>query len=246
MDTRTVISCIPFHRINREILEEFSISDNFITNSIFGSKNIDEINLVWNKLNDIKMFNEAKTQLLSLYDLKDLQIDESAIYSIKKSPFSIIFCYIEIEGREVTKWSQPLLKAFGKAIFGLITAKIDGKLKALVKFKEEVGNFDVVELGPSIQIEATDEIHPNSLEDYFMDKINNKEYIKYDVFLSEEGGRFYHEENRNIIIEINHNELSVLSENYLWLDLNTIMHFMEINNIVNIQLRNVLSLMEIN
>ncbi len=65
-----------------------------------------------------------------------------------------------------------------------------------------------------------------------------------DVYLSEEGGRFYHEANRNVILDIDKKEID-LPNGYFWMDLATINEMILFNNCVNIQLRNLVSLMDI-
>jgi len=65
------------------------------------------------------------------------------------------------------------------------------------------------------------------------------------VLLSEEGGRFYHEQNQNVIIEIEKEEAGELSEGYFWVDYATLNQMVQINNCLNIQLRNLLSLLDI-
>ena len=65
-----------------------------------------------------------------------------------------------------------------------------------------------------------------------------------DVILSEEGGRFYHEQNNNVIIEINANELLELPEDYIWVSYATLNYLVQVNNCLNIQLRNLLSLIK--
>ena len=49
-----------------------------------------------------------------------------------------------------------MFQATGIALFGLITKVFDGKKKFLVKLKKEIGCFDNVELGPTIQREANE------------------------------------------------------------------------------------------
>ena len=71
------------------------------------------------------------------------------------------------------------------------------------------------------------------------------EEIILDVFLSEEGGRFYHEQNRNVIIKIADDELKQLPEGYFWVNYSTLNYMIQINNCLNIQLRNLLSLLKI-
>ena len=64
--------------------------------------------------------------------------------------------------------------------------------------------------------------------------------------MSEEGGRFYHEENRNLIIEIDTRELSDLNNDYMWVNYATLNKLVESNNVLNIQLRNLMSLIPLN
>lgn len=68
-----------------------------------------------------------------------------------------------------------------------------------------------------------------------------------DVVLSEEGGRFYHEQNRNVIIEIKEEDAERVptGKEYLWVDYNCLNFFVQTNNCMNIQLRNLLALLSI-
>ena len=72
----------------------------------------------------------------------------------------------------------------------------------------------------------------------------NRKGVKYDVVLSEEGGRFYHEQNYNIIIEVDKEDLPI-TNGYFWINYSTLCTLMQFNNCVNIQLRNLISLLEL-
>jgi oxidase EvaA len=156
--------------------------------------------------------------------------------------FKLVFCDISIEGREVKQWGQPLLEACGMATFGLFTRVYNGIQEFLIHAKQEVGCFDKIELGPTIQLE-TMEKPGNDIEKLFFECYMAKKGILYDVVLSEEGGRFYHEQNRNIIIDIEP-EL-IPPPGYWWCTYRTLNELVQINNILNIQLRTLLSLLEI-
>ena len=71
-----------------------------------------------------------------------------------------------------------------------------------------------------------------------------KENVLIDVILSEEGGRFYHEENRNVVVNIP-NDMDIKADGYFWVDLKTLYRLTQINNCLNIQLRNLMSLLEV-
>lgn len=159
--------------------------------------------------------------------------------------FSVIYCDIEVEGREVRKWTQPLFKAEGIATFGLFTTVTAGKRSFLVHAVSEVGCFDKIELGPTLQREAISHREPNEIERFFLEQYKSGMGILYDVVLSEEGGRFYHEQNRNVILELPAGELECLPRGYFWVDYRTLNMLTQVNNCLNIQLRNLLSLLEV-
>lgn len=122
---------------------------------------------------------------------------------------------------------------------------MNGKKEFLVAGRPEIGSFDYIELGPSVQWEPTRKPEDDNVVDsLFRDKIAHGK-TKYQVILSEEGGRFYHEQNHNFIIEIEPQELEELPEGYFWIDYGTLNYMIQINNCLNIQLRNLLSLIEI-
>ena len=58
---------------------------------------------------------------------------------------------------------------------------------------------------------------------------------------SEEGGRFYHEENRNMIIEADENLPVECPQNYIWISLRQIQKFILFNNIFNVQARSLIA-----
>ena len=153
---------------------------------------------------------------------------------------------IEIAGREVQHWSQPLFKAIGMATFGLLSCVIDGRRQYLVKVKPEIGSFDKAELGPSVQWEPSHYLYnDDDVEKLFREKYESGQGIVVKVILSEEGGRFYHEQNNNVIIEVDRNELPSIPKDYIWADYATLNYLVQVNNCLNIQLRNLLSLIKL-
>ena len=159
--------------------------------------------------------------------------------------FKVIYCRIEIEGREVKYWEQPLIEALGNAVIGVFTTVKDGVRKFLVKAKTEMGCFDSAELGPIVQLEPTNKRNDyNEIEKYFLNCLEKNKGVLKNVTLSEEGGRFYHEQNKNVIIEIANDEIQNLPEGFFWMDYATISEMIQFNNCVNIQLRNLMSLVD--
>ncbi|WP_238903622.1 NDP-hexose 2,3-dehydratase family protein [Clostridium sp. YIM B02506] len=250
MDTRTVLSGIPFATIkfNEDELKyiESLFKDKFLYNSVFETcQNKDIIN-IYHHMNNYKMLHDINVVQVPLNQLVDWNISDEGITCRKNSNFMVRYYNISIDGREVHKWTQPLFKAIGKATFGLITCVENNVRKFLVTTKPEIGSFDKIEIGPTIQLEANHNCYyDNDVEVLFRKKVEDKNGIMIDVILSEEGGRFYHEQNRNIILEIDKDEIKLLPQGYFWLEYSSLNLLIQSNNCLNIQLRNLISLIEI-
>lgn len=249
MDTRTVLSCIPYSQLHLSRMELLTLSDGFsdkpLFRSVFEGEEKNRLPEVYQKINNLKMFDESRCQLVPLHQLEGWEMTEREIVCRKPYPFKVVFCDIAIEGREVRHWTQPLFEATGIATFGLICCEENGLLKFLVKAMPEVGCFDGVELGPTIQREAVT-FHPreDAISRFFEKRLQSGRDVMFDHLLSEEGGRFYHEQNRNVLLRVKKEELPILPEGYFLLDYRTLNELVQVNNTLNIQLRNLLSLLE--
>lgn len=236
MDTRTVISCLPPE------------NENITNESLKRSAEVGEGNRlipVYGYINDYKMFNETDRKLVPLLSLKNWKMRNNEFVCDGAYNFKIVFCDIEIEGREVKKWCQPLLEAAGIATFGLLIRIKNGAAEFLVRAKPEIGCFDKIELGPSVQREFTEKKDAYTDVDLLFDeRLMAGAGVKFNNLLSEEGGRFYRDQNRNVIIEIGENELNSLPEGCFWVDYGTLSSLLKINNCLNVQLRNLLSVLE--
>lgn len=242
MDTRTVLSGLMtvLNNSDKNLTRNF-FSDTSLFESIYSEDNTAK---VISLLNDFKMFNEITTELIPLSTLSDWQVNNRGVFS-DNSDFDVEYYNIEIEGREVRTWQQPLFKSKNKALFVLISKISNGERLFLIKLTPEIGCFDKVEFGPSIQVSNYQQ-HLDVDDIVFNFFINNEnEYkILFDVVLSEEGGRFYHEENRNVIVELE-NDFPPLGSEYIWVNYATLNNLVKMNNIMNIQLRNLISLLPI-
>lgn len=249
MDTRTVISGIPLslHGMSDEQIKQIQtlFNDMGLYKSTFETNPHDSLTSVYRYINNIKMFNNVDSKIVPLYELDNWVVSSDGITCRNKSDFSVGYYDIFIEGREVVHWSQPMFKATGSALFGLIEKEFDGVTKFLIKVRREAGCFDVAELGPSVQLESSELNGQLDVVEAILNKYIESNNTVADVVLSEEGGRFYHEQNRNVIIKIREYELTELPEGYFWVDYSTLNYLVQINNCLNIQLRNLLSLIMI-
>ena len=249
MDTRTVLSCIPFSKARLDEGERAELQalffDQPLFRSLFEGGEENALPAVYQYVNNVKMFTEGGARLVPLDSLEDWETRDGELVCKRPYPFKVVFCDIAIEGREVRRWTQPLFEAMGVATFGLLCVEDGGLLKCLVRATPEVGCFDVLELGPTVQQEAVERTpREDAVTRFFWDRLNTGQGVVFDHLLSEEGGRFYHEQNRNVLLRVDRSQLPALPEGYFLLDLRTLNELVQVNNTMNIQLRNLLSLLE--
>jgi len=247
MDTRTVLSCIPYSLHTLSDTERLCamFRDQALAASMLRQPCHSDMVRAFRYINNYKMLHSCENRIVPLADMKSWNFTDDGITHKKGYPFKVVFCDIEIEGREVTHWSQPLFEADGMATFGLVTAEFDGVLKFLVQAKPEAGCFDSIELAPTIQLEAAvPEEEYSDMDRLFFRLLQNGAEIRNNVILSEEGGRFYHEQNKNIVLRVSPEQVGSLPDGYCWMDYATLNAMVQFNNVLNIQLRNLLSILE--
>ena len=238
MDTRTVLSCIPYVFMTDTLV---GYSPSFIDS--IRKINREAVIDIYTRENDYKMFHAPQISFVPLAELSEWEMLDREMIHKERFPFKVVYCNLQIEGREVSKWNQPLFAALGDATFGLICSKSSGVLEVLVQMKPEIGCFDFIELGPSVQEEYMSISKRDCVAEKFFTAIENKDNIVIDVMLSEEGGRFYREQNRNVIVQVNKEEIKYDADRYVWVSIGTLNAMNQINNCLNIQLRNLLMLL---
>lgn len=250
MDTRTVLSGLlsGIERVDcdtKNSLKEMFANKSRLCSMVTLHQN--EIMECIHVLNDFKMFFNESSELIPLYELNRWSISNTGITPIDVSDFEIGYFDVQIDGREVTKWSQPLVKARGRATFALVFKEVDGVEKYLVRITPEIGSFDKAEFGPSLQLNSSVcENKMGVVEKRIIDIIHSSSPNVSHFLLSEEGGRFFHEENNNYLIRVDSKEMVELPADYLWVSLSTLLVLVQNSNLLNIQLRNLLSLIDIN
>jgi len=251
MDSRTVISSIPYGSYGSDVLQYFlalsSLDDH--TKHLMHSMQNSEV-----FLNDFDQIISWITNLKSQYDLKVTQTplrnvngweyDGLTINHKDLKYFSVIGVNVEIGNREVTSWDQPMIKPTQEGILAFIVKEIKGVYHFLVQAKLEAGNFDILELAPTVQC-LTGNYRKGESEYFvpFLDDIlsADKEQIWYSALQSEEGGRFFRETNRNMIIEAKPDFPVEVPDNYYWMTLNQLKTFIKFNNYLNIAARSLIS-----
>lgn len=245
MDTRTVLSGLRFPTSAKTIGEAAS-SD--ITRAFFESEQRMDgemsIDSALHRLSELKSRYELIVDKIPLNDVNGgWHISENEIARDDGKYFRVLGVNVTIANREVSTWCQPIVQPMQEGLCVLFAQMRNGVLHFLLQAKVECGNFDVVEFAPTIQCLTGDfrqVLNPPPFVRRFVDgRIKGR--VLFDTKQSEEGGRFYHEQNRNVIVFLDEKFVFDVSETYLWLTLGQIKEFLRFNNYLNIQVRSLIA-----
>jgi oxidase EvaA len=234
MDARTVLSCLPLGYAEGEK----GGSAESTGEDVRGLEDV----LSW--FTELKCRYELSVRSLPLNETDPWVIGEDRIFHPSGNFFEVVAVSVEADNREVGAWTQPLLKPCREGIVAFVVKRQDNDVHFLMQAKVEAGNFDILEMAPTVQCltgdyrKAGDGLRPPFL-DYVLQA--QADAVLFDTKQSEEGGRFYREENRNLIVKADRHFDEHLPENYAWVSLRKLKALMRFNNIVNVQARCLLS-----
>ena len=244
MDTRTVIAGIDFAEQSvseAEIAEMSSFGQGMIESALTqqGIKSLREV-LSW--LTNLKSRYDLSVEKVPLNQIEEWECKDDEIVRYDKKYFRVLGVRVHIDNREVVSWCQPLVQPMQQGICAFVVKKIGGIYHFLVQAKLECGNRDVFELAPTVQC-LTGSIFNGVSRPPYTDYVLNagKGQIIYDALQSEEGGRFYHEQNRNMIVEADDDFPIDVPPTFQWMTLGQINEFMRYSNYINIQARSLIA-----
>lgn len=255
MDSRTVISCINFGSYSEHSLRlldavkrmngiHSSKPDSFLYSVLSSDNHLNELQDIIQWITSLKFKYELDVTPVGISEMKNWIYDGNTIHHESGKYFDVMGCRVEIGNREVVSWDQPMVRSAQEGLMGFIVKKINGIYHFLVQAKLESGNFDIVEMAPTVQcLTGNYRKGKNEYTIPYLEQILNapKDKIWYSSYQSEEGGRFFHEQNLNIIVEVGEEFPIEVEENYCWLTLNQMLSFVTYNNYLNIAARSLLS-----
>ncbi len=253
MDTRTVISGIPFGSFEPDVIDFFNflgsdrnhdpVKKAMFKSALSNNGSLNSIENVITFLTHLKSIYDLEVTKVPLDQLQDWIFSEGEIYHKDNKYFTVIAVDVEIGSREVIKWGQPMVEPAQEGLCAFVCKEINGLMHFAVQAKLECGNFDIIEFAPTVQCLTGNyrQTPQNTLP--FLDYVLNvpKEKIVFDTLQSEEGGRFYREQNRNMIIIADDEIPDELPQNYIWMTLNQLYTFLKFNNYLNIQARSLIA-----
>ena len=250
MDTRSVISLINYSNLTREekTYKNYQKFINLVTNGSIFLKSFSGIYKSKICLEEIiriliekKSSNYIKSEIVGLSKIKGWEFNSYELVNDLKDDFRVIGINASIGSREIFCWDQPIIEPLNIGLLGLIGKIINNNLHVIVSLKPEIGTFDVIEFGPTVQLKNQVNKSKDPYHEFILESKNKK--IIFDTLQSEEGGRFYQEQNRNIFVLANDDFSEELLPDYVWIDLYQLSFLNQFNNMLNIQLRNLLALL---
>ena len=239
LDKKTLIKLVNKNNIlNMDTLSVFScaIKKNVCDLPV---NSIGKISL-WYK--NLKKRYYIKTKIIPLFETKDWQFNKTKIFNRKKKYFSIIGLKIFSNSREVNKWEQPIIQEKNTGLSGFIIQKKQNTYHYLVSFSVKPGLKNPTMSCTARTSNVKNYLNDNNLsgtekyflKNYFLHSSGGK--IRYNKTQSDEGGRFFKSQSKNVIIEIPEYKKIKITKNYIWMSHNQVLHFIK-KGIFNIEAR---------
>jgi oxidase EvaA len=243
MDARTVLSCMPAAAESEPDLRgELARSIARSAQPHAGGLHTDIEAMSWITSRQAQHF--VHTKRIPLHDVKQWHRFPTEIAHDLGLFFRIIAVDITTDGREVSNWTQPLVRPHGTGLVALLVKRVDGILHALLNARVEPGYLDVVELAPTVQCTPENYDHlPPSDRPPFLDLVltHNSDQVLFSTQLSEEGGRFHHAYSRYQIIEVPPDFPDAGLADFRWLTLNQLGDLLRHSHYLNVQARSLIA-----
>ncbi|WP_069814245.1 NDP-hexose 2,3-dehydratase family protein [Streptomyces sp. TP-A0874] len=245
MDTRTVLSGLPRALAEQAAPSEGgSFRESVTASARRGARALHDRPALLSWLTEARAERRLERSRIPLSQLDDWIVDHERISHRSGRYFSVIGVDVRAGNREVTSWSQPMLAPSSRGLIAFLTKKIRGTLHLLLRARTQAGTRDVVEIGPTVQCAPANHTGPEGegapalLKEVLSAPPSR---IRLDVVHSEEGGRFYHAENRYLVVEAAADFPAEVPGDFLWATVDQFLDLVELGNHVNVEARNLLA-----
>lgn len=252
MDTRTVISGIQFGTYAPDTVSFYNVlvsgsqtlPTKMLASVLSEQEALYSFDQIIHWFTDLKAYYDIEVRTIPLHEVAQWTIKNDEISHEGGKYFKVIGVNVEISNREVSSWHQPLIAPWQEGLCAFVIKEINGLLHFLVQAKVEAGNFDILEMAPTVQcITGSYDSEESLLTLPFLEYVLTipDDNILFDTRQSEEGGRFYREQNRNLLILADATFPEEVPDNYLWMTLNQLKTLIKFNNYLNIQARSLIA-----
>jgi oxidase EvaA len=149
-------------------------------------------------------------------------------------------------GREVKNWDQPLIDSDGIGRIVLVCQERKGLLHFLVKARCEIGFLEGVQLSASVMIEPGLDTHLcDSVEDELLKRAKDGDgaSVIASCRQSEEGGRFFQDENDYSIVMLDPSVSLTESHLHRWATLGELKQMINVPGALSMELRGIMAML---
>lgn len=228
MDSRTVLSCLPYPDTGAGALWSDIELHSWITEQ--------------------RSRHAVRAECVPLDGIPGWKRGETVIEHEAGRYFKVVAVNVTAGNREVTGWTQPLFEPVGLGVAAFLLREFDGVPHLLVHARVEGGFLDTVELGPTVQYTPTNYAHLAERDrPPFLDEVlaSGADRIRYEAVHSEEGGRFLNAESRYLIVEAD--ERTAPQDpppGYAWATPAQLTSLVRHSHFINVQARTLLACLE--
>jgi oxidase EvaA len=246
MDSRTVLSCLPFAGLELEKVYQPTgdgLHEALIRSCSAESGSLHSMGSILSWITERRTRTDITTTTIPLDSLDGWQRDQGRISHESGLFFDVIGVSVTATGREVGQWMQPMLEPRGIGVAAFLVRDIGGVLHVLAHARVEPGFVDVIELAPTVQCgpDNYDSLPPAARPRYLDEVLAaGPERTRFATLLSEEGGRFYHARTSYRIIETDLDP-SAEPADFRWLTVWQLIELLRHSHYINVQARTMIA-----
>lgn len=242
MDSRSVLGCLPLHLAPRAGQGGSGLAGEIQDSMTAGEEDArhgDAELTDW--LQSIRSSTAVDVRPIALNAVHDWARRDGVIAHCSGRYFAVIGVGVEASSREVAAWKQPLIESAAGGVLAFAFARFNGLLHLLVQARSEPGLLTGTELAPTVQFTPANYRHlPSSAWPAFHELLHaDKGKLPLDVKQSEEGGRFYGDVRRNLLLEVDPH--ITVPPRYAWMTIRQLKTFIASGTAVNIEARTLLA-----
>ena len=230
-------------RLSKILDDKSNLEIEKLIESIYCTNNSESFEDLFTWLENLKNNLSASVEKINLNDLESWSSDKNGNFKHESGKFFEIFG-LRIRNSSMREvgvkgWNQPIISEidFDGGILGLIRSEINGLPHYLVEAKFEPGNYELIQLSPTLQATFSNikKAHKGSEPRYykFFKDYESEDSFIFKQWLSEDGGRLFNKRNLGLVKNIDFEQIGDLDDNFKWISKFQIIQFINHGPYVN-------------
>jgi oxidase EvaA len=241
MDTRSVLGCLPLHP---PMPGGPAFRDALVRSTCAGEPARFDLSEVARWLTDVRATRDVRRRQLPLRQVDRWVREPDSIRHVDGRFFEVIAVDVTAGGREVRRWSQPMLAPRTTALVAFLAKRINGVLHLLVQARVEAGAACIAVLAPTVQCEPANYAGVAAPDrPAFLDRVLDADpaAVRLDVVQSEEGGRLYRAQTRNMVVEVGEDFPDAVPAAFCWMTVHQLGTLAKHPDYLNVEARGLLA-----